>query len=58
MNLYMKEIKQLLNCSDEFAQEVYWEMSIDFSECSNKQFKQEALFVASMLRGETTQEAV
>ncbi len=57
MNIYMKEIKQLLNCSDEFAQQVYWEMSIDFSECSNRQFKKEVLFVASMLRGEAPQEA-
>lgn len=49
MNIYMKDIQKILNCSDEVAADVYFEMTIDCSECSAKAFRKEVLFCAELL---------
>ena len=56
MNIYMQDIQKILNCSDEVAADVYFEMTIDCSECSAKAFRKEVLFCAEML-GLTVKEA-
>jgi hypothetical protein len=55
MNIHMQDIQKILKCSDEFAADVYFEMSIDFSECTSKEFREEVLFCAAMLRATTDQ---
>lgn len=45
MNMYTREIAKILNISLEVAVKVQYEMEcngIDYSECSNAQFKREA----------------
>ena len=49
MNMYTRWIMELLGVSAEVAMEVQDRMVIDFSECTKRQFNQEARFVYASL---------
>ena len=52
MNIYTKQIAKLLDISLELAIKVQDKMQIDFSECTDREFNQEAKFIYStMLKG-------
>ena len=53
MNIYTKQIAQLLGITLELAMQVQDRMIIDFSECTQAEFDQEARFIHSMMEGET-----
>ena len=53
MNIYGHEVKSLLNCSDEYAEFILGQMSfagLDFSECTDEEFKEAALFWDSIAK--------
>ena len=43
--IYIKTISQMFNCDLEIARKVFQNMIIDFSECTDEQFKREAEFI-------------
>lgn len=52
MNIYGRQVKQLLNCSDEYAEFIVAEMAadgLDFSECSQEEFEEFAKFQDSLV---------
>lgn len=52
MNIYGRQVKQLLNCSDKYAEFIVAEMAadgLDFSECSQEEFEEFAKFQDSLV---------
>lgn len=51
MNIYGRQVKQLLNCTDEYANFIVGQMSaagLDFSECEQEEFEEAARFQDSI----------
>lgn len=52
MNIYTREIAKILNVSLEVAEQVQYEMEcndFDFSEATDREFKEEATFAYSLI---------
>ena len=49
--LYVKQIMSLFGCDKELALQVFQGMCIDFSECTDAEFKREATFIYGKLTG-------
>lgn len=43
--LWINEIMKLLKCDNKTAHQVFQNMVLDFSECTNEQFEREAQFI-------------
>lgn len=51
--LYIKQIMELFSLEKEMAEKVFFQMQIDFSECSDSEFYKEAKWVLDRLMKNT-----